>query len=116
MCSGGQLELTCTTVGRFQEWDFHISKNTTDTTINSGRLVSNQSGLIDSYMTDSIIFNISRVSLPGSIPLVSKLVITVTNSSINGTEMTCVYVQMSSQTCVNDYYNNYIQCHRYSGL
>ena len=80
--------------GGFQEWDFYISKNTT--TIKSWRLVSNQPGLIDPYMTDSIIFNISRVSLLGSIPLVSNLglVITVTNSSINGTEMTCDHFRL----------------------
>ena len=90
MCSGGQLELTCTTAGGFLEWDFHISKNTT--TISSGRLVSNQPGPIDPYRTNSIIFNISRASLLGSLPLVSKLVITATRNSINGTEVMCVCI------------------------
>ena len=73
VCSGGQLELTCTTAGAFLEWDFHISEN--GTTITCGRLVSSQAGVIlVPIMTDSITFNFLRVSLPGSVPLVSKLV------------------------------------------
>ena len=87
VCSGQQLELMCTTAGGFLEWNFYISENMT--TITSGRLVSNQPGPIDPYMTDSIIFNISRVSLPGNLPLVSKLLITTERSSINGTEVRC---------------------------
>ena len=89
VCGGGHLELTCTTEGAFHEWDFRISENGTVTT--SGRLLNYQAQLIIVPITviDSIIFNISRVSLPESVPLVSKLVITPTRSSLNGTEVMC---------------------------
>ena len=87
VCSGGQLELTCSTTGGFQEWDFHISENMTATTY--GRLVNNRASLIMPVVTESITFNISRVSLPERLPLVSKLSIITERSTVNGTEVTC---------------------------
>ena len=94
VCSGGQLELACTTAGGFQEWDFGISENMTETTT-YGRLVNNQPDLIlMPIMTESIIFNISRVSLPGNLPLVSKLLVITEKSSINGTEVNCTCIDV----------------------
>ena len=91
VCSGGQLELTCTTAGGFQEWDLHISENMTAATY--GRLVNNQAGLIlMPIVTGSIIFNTSRVSLPERLPLVSKLSISTERSTANGTEVTCTCI------------------------
>ena len=91
VCSGGQLELMCTTAGGFQEWDFHISENMTAATY--GRLANNQAGLIIMpVVTESIIFNISRVSLPERLPLVSKLSIITERSIANGTEVTCTCI------------------------
>ena len=46
-------------------------------------------GILVPVMTDSIIFNVSGVSLPESVPLVSKPVIAPTRNSINGTEVMC---------------------------
>ena len=91
VCSGGQLELTCSTAGGFQEWDFHISENMR--AITYGRLVNNQAGLIIMpIQTESIIFNISRVSLPERLPLVTKLSIITERSIANGTEATCTCI------------------------
>ena len=96
VCSRSQLELTCTTAGRFLEWDFRISENNIMTVINSGRLVNNQTSPIMPFMTDSIIFNISKVSLPGSLPLVSKLLIITERSSVHETEVICTCIDAVS--------------------
>ena len=102
VCSGGQLELTCTTAGAFLEWDFHISENGTTTT--RGRLVNSQAGVIlKPIMTDSITFNFSRVSLPGSVPLVSKLVMITERSTLNGTEVMCVCIDIVTKLRSSNY-------------
>ena len=89
VCSGHQLELICTTTGAFQDWDFRISENGTMITP-PGRLVNNQPDLIlQALMVNSFSFNFSRISPPNSLPLVSKLIVTPTKSSINGTEVIC---------------------------
>ena len=100
VCSGGQLELTCTTAGAFLEWDFHISENGTTTT--HGRLVSSQAGVIlVPIMTDSITFNFSRISLPGSVPLVSKLVMITERSSINRIEVMCICIDVVTNSAAS---------------
>ena len=100
VCSGGQLELICTTAGAFLEWDFHISENGTTTT--RGRLVSSQAGVIlIPIMTDSITFNFSRVSLPRSVPLVSKLGMITERSSINGTEVMRVCIDVVTNSAAS---------------
>ena len=91
VCSGHQLELNCTTTGGYLEWDFCITANGSITTI-PRRLVNNGAGpglTLTPLMTDSILFHISRVSLPKSLPLVSKLLISPATNSRNGTEVNC---------------------------
>ena len=84
-------ELNCTTTGGYLEWDFCITANGSITTI-PRRLVNNGAGpglTLTPLMTDSILFHISRVSLPKSLPLVSKLLISPATNSRNGTEVNC---------------------------
>ena len=81
----------CTTTGGFLEWDiYQIPENGISVVNLGGRLFSNRPGQTPSYrLIDSVFFNFSRVSLPDTLPLVSRVVISPANSSINGTEVVC---------------------------
>ena len=91
MCSGGQLELTCTTTGGFLEWDiYQTPKNGTSAVNLGGRLFNTRpSQTPSSRLIDSVFFNFSRISPPDSLPLISRLLISPASSSINGTEVVC---------------------------
>ena len=102
VCSGGQLELTCTTAGGFLEWDiFQIPANGTSPVNFGGRLINNRPGLPPSYqIIDSVFFNFSRVSAPDTLPLMSRVVISPASSSLNGIEMVCIDgLTLSYNTC-----------------
>ena len=92
VCSGGQLELMCTTAGGFLEWDiFRVPVNGASPVNFGGRFINNQPGLPPSYQViDSVFFNFSRVSAPDTLPLISRVVISPVSSSLNGTEMVCI--------------------------
>ena len=91
VCDGDQLELTCNITGRQVQWSFFRIPENGTTIVNYGRrLLSNLPGQETEYlMVDSILFNISRISSPNTLPLITRLLISPVNSSINRTEVIC---------------------------
>ena len=91
VCSGDQLELTCTTSGSILEWAFVlIPENAAARTYTKGLTQTPEPLLID-----SVKFTFSRLSPPNKLPLISTLVINFVSVDLNGTEMNCTDVQIS---------------------
>ena len=79
VCSGGQLELTCTTKGTFLEWKFSvILENETTATDTSCIFVSSDSAsaAMSLLMVNSTVFNFSRTSARDSLPVESTFIFT----------------------------------------
>ena len=91
MCSGGQLELICTTSGDFLEWDiYQIVENGTIAVNLGGRIFNSRPSQTPSYrLINSVYFNFSRISPPNSLPLTSRLLISPASSKVNRTEIVC---------------------------
>ena len=103
VCSGDQLELTCTITGDPLQWRFSVIRGneTSDTEI---RRSVNSIGPVTSNLTvNSIVFNFSRISAHNSVPVMSRLMISPVSNSLNGTVMNCVDVEsgeVSSTTII----------------
>ena len=110
VCSGGHLELMCSTTGTFLRWYTrpNIENEVTRTytrTLSSISVVNNVAPL----MINSTTFSFSRTSIQGSLPLVSRLVISPISKILNGTEVKCEDVIMginSSTTTIHVIKNN----------
>ena len=104
VCNGGQLELTCTTAGRFLRWRFTVIRgNETITIIRTIQAAVPAGDAISHLTLNSTMFNFSRTSSEGSLPLTSKLVIGPVSSNLNGTVMNCIDLvssNLSSTTIV----------------
>ena len=83
VCVGDQLELTCTTTGILLRWNLSERDITTIQYLGDSALQSYH------YTLYGINFNISRLSPPMSLPLVSQLIISPVDYRLNGTEVTC---------------------------
>ena len=92
VCSGGQLELTCTTTGEFLRWRFRAFRgNETISTEFTRTIASTVSAETISDLTvNSTVFNFSRTSARDSLPVISRLVIDPVSSGLNGTVINCV--------------------------
>ena len=91
VCNGRQLELTCTTAGRFLEWYIlRIPENGHNPVNFGGRIFNNQPDQMLSYtLINHVFFNFSVVSVPNTLPLTSRVAIGPANNSLNETEIVC---------------------------
>ena len=94
VCSGDQLELTCTTSGRVLEWAFALVLDNVVTRAYTKGLTTDTEAP-EPLLINSTRFTFSRLSLPNSLPLISILVISPVTVGLNGTEVNCTDVQTS---------------------
>ena len=97
VCSGGQLELTCTVAGTFLEWSFFLVPE--GETMARRFFRSLHSGSVPATTdleVNPITFTFSRISAEGSQPLVSRLLIAPVSDDLNGTEVNCTDVVASN--------------------
>ena len=104
VCDGDQLELICHTTGRVLEWDINVLLK--DDHFKS--VLDSVSPTLPSHtvtVNATIKFIFTRISLPNSRPLKSRLVISRADSGIiNGTVVSCVDRETrinSSSTIIN---------------
>ena len=102
VCSGHQLEVTCSTSGRntsivIHEWSFSFTPMTR--AIVSGG-PDNQ---ISYLLVDSMTLNFSRVSSEDSLPLISRLLISPVSDGLNRSLMSCTDLTTleSASTSIN---------------
>ena len=93
VCSGDQLEVICNTTETFLTWDILWIPDGATTAVNHGGQIINHQSPHDEtscyVIINSVFFNISRISPVNTLPMISRLVISPANSSINGTEVVC---------------------------
>ena len=92
VCSGGQLELICTTTGDFLQWRFNVTRGINDlfTFRRSIQATLTEEESMHQFPVNSTMFNFSRTSAQDSLPVMSKVVIGPISSGLNGTVMNCV--------------------------
>ena len=98
VCSGGQLELMCTTGGSALDWRFRVflENETTITDIRRVFVSSDPaSAAMSLLMVNSMLFNFSRTSARGSLPVESTLVIGPVSDNLNGTVVNCIDLNWS---------------------
>ena len=88
VCSGDKLELICATTGRVLDW-----RITAENRILARHPVDSVSQVFPTRVVTissaMVMFSFSRISLPNSQPLKSKLLISPANVSINGVMINC---------------------------
>ena len=100
VCSGGQLELVCTTTGGFLQWRFSVTRGVYDTIFVTRTIQAAvpAGDAMFQFVVNSTVFNFSRTSAEGSLPLMSRVVIGPVSHSLNGTVMNCINLIASSST------------------
>ena len=99
-CSGGQLELMCTTTGRLLRWRFSVIRGFNDlfTATRTIQAAVRAEDAMSQLVVNFTMFNFSRTSAQDSLPLMSKLVIGPVNGSLNGTVMNCIDLDTSNSS------------------
>ena len=98
VCSGGQLELTCTVTGGFLAWTFNVFCGNESTVTNILRnILSTDSagGAMSELIFNSTVFNFSRTSAQDMLPVMSRLLINPVSDGLNGTVINYVDVETS---------------------
>jgi hypothetical protein len=98
VCSGSHLELMCTTAGGFLRWRFNVTRGFNDI-VTSTRTIQSAVPAVDAMFeleVNSTMFNFSRTSAEGSLPVMSTVVISHVSSSLNGTVMNCIDLSTSN--------------------
>ena len=93
VCSGGQLELMCTTGGIALEWRFRLFLENETIVTDIPRVFfssDSASAAISRLMVNSTLFSFSRTSARNSLPLESSLVIGPISDHLNGTVINCI--------------------------
>ena len=95
---GDQVEVTCTTLGMFLQWE--LFKNTSLT-----RLVSSAgvTATLQPFMVNSTAGIFSRDTAPGVLPLKSTVMINPVTVGLNGSVVTCVDVETSNTSSTTIY-------------
>ena len=97
MCSGGQLELTCTTTADLLQWRFSVFRGNETTAIEITRTITSTGSVMLNVTINSTVFNFSRISA-NSMPVMSRSVISPVSNGLNGTVMNCVNVDAGEVT------------------
>ena len=102
VCVEDQLELMCTTSEILLSWELRYTHEQLSI-ITSIQYLGESASQSYHYSLYGINFNISRLSPPMSLPLVSRLIISPANYRLNGTEVMCVdpLSGNSSSTTIN---------------
>ena len=93
VCSGGHLELICTTTGQFLGWRFRaIRGNETVATEFTRTIIptGSASDAMSQLVVNSTVFCFSRTSAENSLPVMSRLLISPVSNGLNGTVINCV--------------------------
>ena len=101
VCSGDQLELTCTIAGELLQWRFSVFRGNETSATEFTRAITSTSSVMANLTVNSILFRFLRISTDDSMPLMSRLVISPVSNRLNGTVMNCEDVhgaQVSSTT------------------
>jgi hypothetical protein len=88
----------CTTAGGFLRWKFNVTRGLNDT-VTQTRTIQAAVPAVDAMfqlLVNSTMFNFSRTSAEGSLPVMSKAVISHVSNSLNGTVMNCIDLVTSS--------------------
>ncbi|MCG8626226.1 MAG: hypothetical protein MJE68_30040 [Proteobacteria bacterium] len=102
VCSGGQLELTCTVPGTLLEWSFFLVPERETMARRFFRTLHSGSVPATSDLeVNSITFTFSRISADGNQPLVSRLLIAPVNDGLNGTEVNCTDIVASNTSSIH---------------
>ena len=99
VCKGDQLELICTTTGKFLEWSFSLIPTEETTAVTHFRHLSASSSFsaITLVLGNSSI-TFSRISAQYALPLISRLLINPVSAELNGTEVNCTDIVETSET------------------
>ena len=101
VCRGDQLELICTTTGRFLEWSFSLVSTGETTTVTRYLRVLSTSAVV-SWISPVIVanssFTFSRISVQNTLPLISRLLINPVSAELNGTVVNCTDIVETSET------------------
>ena len=100
VCSGDELELTCTTTEDLLQWRFSVIRGNETTAIEITRTVRSTGRNLSHLLVNSIMFNFSRTTSYDSVPVVSTLLIGPVSNSLNGTVIDCVTSEVSSTTII----------------
>ena len=103
MCSGDELELTCTITGELLQWRFSVIRGNDTAATHFSRTITSTGLAMLNLTVNSTVFNFSRISAHNSMPLMSRLVISPVSNGLNGTVMNCVDVhtrEVSSTTII----------------
>ena len=100
VCSGDQLELTCTTTEELLQWRFSVIRGNETSATEFSRTVHSTGGYLSHLEVNSIMFNFSRTTSYDSVPVVSTLLIGPVSNSLNGTVINCVSSEVSSTTII----------------
>ena len=75
VCSGDQLELMCTITGDLLQWSFSVFRGNDTAATDFRRTITPNSAEMLQLTVDSLVFNFSRISAHGCMPVISRLVI-----------------------------------------
>ena len=93
VCSGGQLELTCTTTGSHLEWRLSVILENEATPTEVSRIFASSDSASDAtvppLMVNSTVFDFSRTSARNSLPVESRLLVGPVGNYLNGTVINC---------------------------
>ena len=104
VCNGSMLELECTTPEDLLEWSF-ITREANGQQVSRTRLLSTLSGM-SRLQINLTSFTFSRISAPSSLPLMSRLLISPTYTTLNGTVFRCEDVASSDSSTTLVYVTN----------
>ena len=85
VCSGHQLELTCSTSGPIHEWSFSFISSTR--ALSSAGPDNRTSYLLVNSIATTL--NFTRLSSEDSLPLISRLLISPVSDGLNGSSVSC---------------------------
>ena len=106
VCSGDQIELTCTLMSQgLLEWQFTLTPVNTTSPRFVSQAISRTSteNQLFSLVIDSNTFTFSRISAQNSSPLKSMLLINPVTNNLNSTEVSCVAVATSESATTTIY-------------
>ena len=90
VCSGGQLELMCTTTEDL-EWGFNVFRENEITLPRVLRVIPSvaPSPSETSQLINSTVFYFTKTSAEGALPVMSRLLISPVSRDLNGTVISC---------------------------
>jgi hypothetical protein len=103
VCIGDQLELTCTTTADSLQWRFSVIRGNETAATEFRRTIRSTGSDLSQLEVNSIMFNFSRTTSHGSVPVRSILSIGPISNSLNGTMIHCVTSEMSLTAIIQRY-------------